>query len=138
MQVSTLKLTLLTASAAVFAAAFTFPAIAKDRYGRIHHGHHRHMDRPLTVTKRLHQGPVVATPDPFRGPAAIITAPVAVGSAIVSVPFRMAASLFPPQGDPGSNPLVLIGAPVHVVGQIVQLPFYAVGSAFGAPPAYTY
>jgi hypothetical protein len=134
MQVSTLKLTLLTASAMAFAAASTLPAAANYRYGRVHHGHHRHIDRPLTVTKRVHQAPVVATSDPWHGPAAIITAPVAVGSAIVSVPFRMAASLFPPQGDPRANPLVLIGAPVHVVGQFVQLPFYAVGSAFGAPP----
>jgi hypothetical protein len=125
------KLTQIVASVAVLAVASTLPAAAKYQHGRMHRPHHA---RVIDVSRHAAREPVVASPDPFRGPAAIITGPVAIGSAIVSVPFRAAAAIFPTRGDPGANPLVLVGAPVHVAGQFVQLPFTAVGSAFGAPP----
>ena len=130
MRILNSKVMLLAASAAVLAAGFTLPADANYRFHRGHH-HHRYTGRVLTVTQAPQ--PVYA-PDPFHGPAAIITGPVAIGAAVVSVPFRAAAAIFPPQGDPGANPLVLVGAPVHVAGQFAQFPFYAVGTAFGAPP----
>jgi hypothetical protein len=130
------KATLIVASVAVLAAASTLPAAAKYQHGRLHRPHHaRAMGRPLTVSMHVQREPVVVAPDPFSGPAAIITGPVALGAAIVSVPFRAAATIFPTHGDPAVNPLVLVGAPVHVAGQFLQLPFYAVGSAFGAPPS---
>jgi hypothetical protein len=139
MRTKALGLVHAVAGVAVF-AAFTLPAAAHDHLWRPHHHHHHHYayrgyDRPLTVSRHYYREPAVYAPDPYNNPNAIVTAPVAVGSTIVSLPFRAVNAVFPAQGDPLVNPLVIVGAPVHVLGQAAQLPFYAVGSAFGAPPA---
>lgn len=136
---TTLKLAHIAAGAAALATVFILPAAAKDRYSegrwhRAHRHHHLAAARPLTVTKRSYREPIVAASDPFHGPAAIFTAPIAIAATIVSLPFRAAGAVFPAYGNPGSNPLVLIGAPIHVVGQVAQFPFYVAGSAFGAAP----
>lgn len=116
---------------ALVGAAFALPAAAE-----VHHYRHRHFhhvaydnDRPLTV----HGHSMVAAPDPYHnGSASIVTAPNAVAATVVGLPFRVAGSLFPYQGN---TPLVVIGAPIHVAGQIAESPFYVVGSTFGAPPS---
>jgi hypothetical protein len=141
MQTRLSKFAQVAASLAVFSAAFTLPAGATvqyaDGHGRsLHRIHHRTNDRPLTVTQRSYREPIVAAPDPFHGPASIITAPVAIAGTMVGAPFRVVGMVFPAQGNPAENPLVLVGAPVHVVGQAVQFPFYAVDAAFGVPPNY--
>jgi hypothetical protein len=142
MRMGTSKLTQVLVSATILSAAFALPAIAAAPYGdshsrSTHRIHRRTAARPLTITKRYSREPVfVAAPDPFHGPAAIITAPVAVAGMIVSLPFRAIGAVFPPQGNPATNPLVLVGAPVHLAGQIAQSPFYAINSAFGVAPGY--
>jgi hypothetical protein len=108
-----------------------------------HHHHYRaaYNERPLTVTKHHHHyyaTPVAAAPDPWHGPAPVVTGPNYVAASIVGLPFRAVNSIFPAYGDPGTNPLILVGAPVHVLAQVVEFPFYVVGSAFGAPPPITY
>ncbi len=134
------KLTQVIAGAALLSAAFALPASAVP----YHHGHSRNAHRihrqtaarPLTI-RRYVAAPVVAPPpDPFHGPAAIITAPVTVAGMLVSVPFRIIGAVFPPQGNPSHNPLVLVGAPVHAAGMIAQSPFYAIDSMFGVAPNY--
>jgi hypothetical protein len=144
MQVKILKLAQIGAGVGVLAMAFASPAAAKTHYTHAHwrtayRYHHRSFDdRPLTVTSRRQREPIIAAPDPFRGPGAIVTGPNAVAATLVSLPFRAAAVVFPPYGDPADNPLVLVGAPVRVAGQIAELPFWVVGSAFGAPPNLVY
>jgi len=81
---------------------------------------------------------VAAAPDPFHGPAAVVTAPNAAAATVVSLPFRAAGYVFPAYGNPGANPLVLVGAPIHAAGMIAEFPFYVIGSAFGAPPNVMY
>jgi len=125
MQTNKSKLAQVIAISAVAATAFALPANAYHHHHKHHHHHHAGMYRPLTVA-----GP---TADPFNGPAAIVTAPVAILATAVSVPFRAANALFP--ATP-SSPLVVIGAPAHFAGQVVNFPFWVVGNAFGAP--YTY
>jgi hypothetical protein len=117
----------------VFAATLSLPAVAETHHWRATH-HHQVSYRPLTVTKRREHEAIVARPDPFHGPAAIVTAPNAIAATIVSLPFRAAALVFPPYGDPARNPLILIGAPVHAAGYVAEFPFFVVGSAFGAAP----
>lgn len=141
MQSNISKLAQVAASVAVLAAALTLPAAAAVQNGdhhrrSLHRIHHGIAARPLTVTRRYYREPVVAAPDPFHGPAAIITAPVTIAGMIVGLPFRMVGAVFPAQGNPAANPLVFVGAPVHVAGQIAQFPFYAVDTAFGVPPNY--
>jgi hypothetical protein len=139
MQTRILKVAQVAVSVAVFATAFALPATAGDHSGdRRWHRHHNHFaaaDRPLTVRSRYRE-PVLVSPDPYNGPAAIITAPVAFAGAVVGVPFRVIGTVFPAHGDPRINPLVLVGAPIHVAGQFAQFPFYVVDSAFGTPPNY--
>lgn len=136
------KLAQIAAGTAVLAMAFSLPAAANEHYGhwrRMHHHHYsQSFERPLTVSKHRQREPIVATPDPFHGPGAIITGPNAIAATIVSLPFRVVGAVFPPYGNPAANPLVLIGAPVHVAGEIAEFPFYVVGSAFGAPPYVVY
>lgn len=124
----------IAASMVAFSAAFALPAAAADGHRLRHRHHHHDAGRELVITRHYQPQPVIAAPDPYHGPAAVITGPVAFGSTVVSLPFRAANSVFPPYGDPSANPLVIVGAPVHVLGQAAQFPFYAVGSAFGAPP----
>ena len=127
-------------AAVVVATVFTLPAAAAVHHGKAHHKHHHHRayDRPLTVSGRRYHQVIVAAPDPYHGPAAIITGPNAVAATVISLPFRAAAVVFPPYGDPGVNPLVLIGAPIHIAGEIAEFPSYAVGTVFGAPPHIFY
>ncbi|MHB8885309.1 MAG: hypothetical protein ACYC5H_09510 [Methylovirgula sp.] len=128
-------------AALVLATAFTLPAAAEvTHHGKAHHHHHwhHHHYRPLTVSGRRHHEFIVAAPDPYHGPAAIVTGPNAVAATIVSLPFRAASVVFPPYGNPAVNPLVLIGAPIHFAGEVAEFPFYVVGSAFGAPPHIMY
>ncbi len=128
MQTGKLKLAHIAATTVVLATALTLPAVAEAHWK--HHHYHHHHYRALTVSRDV--PPPVA--DPFHGPAAIFTAPIALAGAFVSVPFRAAGEFFPATG---ATPLVIIGAPVHFAGQVVQYPFYAVGTAFGAgQPVY--
>ena len=94
--------------------------------------------RPLTVQRHYAPAPVVVTPayDPYYGPKALITAPVAVAATLVALPFRMVNAVFPAHGDVGQNPLVMVGAPVHAAGQIAQLPFRAIQAPFGGADYY--
>lgn len=111
-------------------AMFALPAAADVYHHRHHHFHHvvYDNDRPLTV----HGHSMVAEPDPYHnGSASIVTAPNAVAATVVGLPFRVAGSLFPYQGD---TPLVVVGVPIHAAGTVAEFPFYVVGSAFGAPP----
>jgi hypothetical protein len=127
MQTKTSKLALIATTAAVLATAFTLPAEA---YG--HHRHHHHGYHSLTVRRAAPEPVYAAAPDPFHGPAVIVTAPVALAATFVSLPFRAVGSVFPASGN---TPLVIIGAPAHFAGQVVNFPFYVVGNAFGAAPA---
>ena len=141
MQPKIFKLAQIAVSAAALATAVSLPAAAHEYYGHSHRAHHHYYssyDRPLTVTSHRHRVAVVAAPDPFHGPAWIVTGPTAVAATIVSLPFRLAGAIFPAYGNPANNPLVLIGAPVHVAGRVAEFPFYVVGSAFGAPPNVAY
>jgi hypothetical protein len=126
MQANISKLARLTASAVLVAAVSILPAAAATKHGRAPVRHHA-----LTV----HRAPVVAAPapDPFRGPAAIFTAPVAVAGMIVGLPFQAVNVVFPATAN---DPRVVIGAPVYAAGRIAQFPFYAVDAAFGVPPTY--
>ena len=127
-------------AALVLTTAMAMPAAAKTHHHSKHwrRHHHRLNDRPLTVSGRRHHEFIVAAPNPYNGPAAIVTAPNAFAAEVVSLPFRAAAVVFPPVGNPAVNPLVLIGAPIHFAGEVAEFPFYVVGSAFGAPPRIFY
>lgn len=138
MQPNPSKCAALISSAAALAVSFALPAAAHTHHWRAFHRHHYSAyERPLTVTKR-HPAAIVAAPDPYRGPAAVVTAPNAVAATVVSLPFRAANVVFPPYGSPGANPLVLIGAPVHAAEYVAEFPFFVIGSAFGAPPRVIY
>ena len=82
--------------------------------------------RPLTVVR-----PRAPAYDPYRGPQAVVTAPLAAAGTLVALPFRVVNAIFPPYGDPAQNPLVIVGAPVHAAGQIAQLPIRALQAPFG-------
>lgn len=116
-----------TASAVLVAAVSILPAAAATKHRRAHPAR-AHM---LTV----HRLPVEAppAPDPYHGPAAIFTAPVAAAGMIVGLPFRAANVVFP---HTANDPRILVGAPVYAAGRIAQFPFYFVDSAFGVPPDY--
>ena len=143
MRIKAIRLAQIAAGATVLAVSFALPASAKVEYyhhkywHRTAYHHYRDVDRPLTVTRRVPRETVVA-PDPYSGPAAIVTAPAAAGATVVSLPFRAANAIFPAHGDPATNPFVLVGAPIYVAGQVARLPFYVVGSAFGAPASIDY
>jgi hypothetical protein len=138
MQSRMFKLAQIAAGTAVLATAFTLPAAAEYHHRHWHRYNHEALDRPLVVTKHHHREAIVAAPNPYYGPAAIITGPNAIAATIVSLPFRAAGAVFPPYGDAVANPLVIVGAPVHAAGYIAEFPFYVVGSAFGAPPNIIY
>jgi hypothetical protein len=112
------------------AAALALPAAADVHHYRHHHFHHvaYDNDRPWTV----HGHPVITAPDPYNnGAATIVTAPNAVAATAVGLPFRVAASVFPYQGN---TPPVVVGMPIHAAGVVAESPFYVIGSTFGAPP----
>jgi hypothetical protein len=138
MQIPISKLAQAIAGAALLAGAYSFPVAAAEQY---RYGHHRIMHRPhhpadsgdITVRTGSHREPIAAAPDAFHGPAAIITAPVAIAGTLVSLPFRFVEAIFPPRAN---DPRVLVGAPVHLAGQIAGFPFFAVNGAFGVPGYY--
>ena len=109
------KLTQAVAGAALLVGAFSLPAAADDLVVRT-------------------PAPAAPARDAFRGPAAVITAPVAIAGTIVHWPFAATESVFPPAAN---DPRVFVGAPVHLAGQIAGLPFYAVNTTlFGVPSYY--
>jgi hypothetical protein len=132
------KLTHAVAGAALLAGAYSLPAAAAVEHHHFHHRiayrtHHRVDDNVITVRRRAYREPVAPVRDAFHGPAAIITAPVAIAGTIVSLPFRMVEAVFPPRAN---DPRVVVGAPVHLAGQIAEFPFFVVNSAFGVPTYY--
>jgi hypothetical protein len=133
------RLAYAVAGVALLAGTYSLPAAADDQNSYIHHRyiHHRivHRAHPPAgdndVYVRRGAEPVAAAPDAFHGPAAIITAPIAIAGTIVSLPFRLVEAVFPPRAN---DPRVLIGAPVYVAGEIAEFPFVAVNSIFGVQP----
>ncbi len=139
MQIYTSKLTQAVAGAALLVGAYSLPAAAAVEYHGSHHRiahriHHPVETGDITVRAR-HREPVAAAPDAFHGPAAIVTAPVAVAGTIVSLPFRVVETVFPPHAN---DPRMLVGAPVHLAAQIAEFPFFVVNGAFGMPTPYYY
>jgi hypothetical protein len=140
MQIRIWKLTQAAAGAALLVGAYSLPAAAAVahhdlRHRIVHRTHHRVDNNDITVRARANPEPDTVAHDAFHGPAAIVTAPVAVAGTIVDLPFRFVEAVFPPHVD---DPRVLVGAPVHFAGQIAGFPFYAVNSAFGAPSTVYY
>jgi len=137
MQIRISTLTQAVAGAALLVGVFTLPAAADvkhhDFHRRLAHRTHHSVGHDIIVRARPHSEPVAAAPDAFHGPAAIVTAPVAIAGTIVSLPFRVVEAVFPWRAN---DPRVLVGAPVHLAGQIAEFPFYAVNSAFGVPSTY--
>ena len=133
------KLALAVAGVALLAGAYSLPAAAAEQYPyhhRVWHRiHHPAGNGDIVVRTGAHREPVAAAPDAFHGPAAIITAPVEIAGAIVSLPFRVVDAAFPPRAN---DPRVLVGAPVHFAGQIAEFPFFVVNGAFGVPTPYYY
>jgi hypothetical protein len=138
MQTSTSKLALAVTSVGILAGAYRLPAAAAEQNSyirhRVVHRPHRPVDNgDITVRTGAHRESVAAAPDAFHGPAAIITAPVAIAGTLVSLPFRFVEAIFPSRTN---DPRVLVGAPVHFAGQIAEFPFFAVNGAFGVPGYY--
>jgi hypothetical protein len=133
-----LRLACAVAGVALLAGTYSVPAAADVQNSGVHHRIVRRTHSPagsndIIVRKRAYREPVAAAPDAFHGPAAIVTAPVAIAGTIVSVPFRLVETVFPPRAN---DPRVLIGAPVYAAGEIAEFPFFAVNSVFGVPSSY--
>ena len=138
MQTRISKLAQAVTGVALLAGAYSLPAAAAVQHRDIHHRivhriHHPIGTGDLTVRTPAYREPVATAPDAFHGPAAIITAPVAIAGTIVSLPFRVVEAVFPPRAN---DPRVLVGAPVHLAGQIAEFPFFAINGAFGVPSYY--
>jgi len=138
MQTRISKLAQAVTGVALLAGAYSLPAAAAAQHRNIHHRiahriHHPVGGGDLTVRTPAYREPVGAAPDAFHGPAAIVTAPVAIAGTTVSLPFRGVEAVFPPRAD---DPRVLVGAPVHLAGQIAEFPFFAINDAFGVPGYY--
>jgi hypothetical protein len=134
MQTRITKLALALTGVAILAGAYSLPAAAavQDMHHRsVHRIHHPVGNGDIYVRK--HAEPVAAAPDAFHGPAAVVTAPVAIAGTIVSFPFRAIEAVFPPRAN---DPRVVIGAPIHLAGQIAGFPFFVINSAFGVPSYY--
>ena len=139
MQTRVSKLALAVAGVALLAGATSLPAAAAQQY--VHHRyvyrtHHPVHSNDIIVRRRVRPEPVAEAPAPdafHNGPATIITAPVAIAGTIVSLPFRVAAAVFPPNPN---DPRVLVGGPVYVAGQVAGFPFFAVNRAFGVQSVY--
>ena len=138
MQICTSKLTQAVVGAALLAGAYSLPAAAAVEHRYIHHRIWHRTHHPVEsgdITVRARPQPVAAAPDAFHGPAAIVTAPVAIAGTIVSLPFRVVEAVFPPRAN---DPRILVGAPVHFAGQIAEFPFFVLNSPFGVPTPYYY
>jgi hypothetical protein len=138
MQTRISKLAQAVTGAALLAGAYSLPAAAAVQNPDIHHRivhrvHHPVGNGDIYVRRRANPQPVAAAPDAFHGPAAIITAPVAIAGTIVSFPFRAFEAVFPPRAN---DPRVLVGAPLHLAGQIAGFPFFVINNAFGVPSYY--
>jgi hypothetical protein len=139
MQTRISKLAQAVAGVALLAGAYSLPAAAAEQYRNVHHriAHRAHYPvhhNDIIVRRRVQPEPVAAAPDAFHnGPATIITAPVAIAGTIVSLPFRMAAAVFPPNPN---DPRVVVGGPVYVAGQVAGFPFFAINRAFGVQSVY--
>jgi len=137
MKIRTSKLTQAVAGAALLAGV-SLPAAAAVEHRDIHHRiahrtYHPVGSNDITVRARAPREPVAAAPDAFHGPAAFVTAPVAIAGTIISLPFRVIEAAFPPHAN---DPRMLVGAPVHLAGQIAGFPFFVVNGAFGVPSSY--
>jgi hypothetical protein len=138
MQTHISKLAQAVTGAALLAGAYSLPAAADAQHRYIHHGiahrvHHPVGAGDLMVRTPARREPVAPARDAFHGPAAIITAPVAIAGTIVSLPFRVVEAVFPPRAN---DPRLLVGAPVHLAGQIAEFPFFAINGDFGVPGYY--
>jgi hypothetical protein len=138
MQIRISKLTQAVAGAALLAGAYSVPAAAEVEHHDAHHrtahrSHHYVANHDITVRPRPHHEAVAAAPDPFHGPAAIVTAPVAIAGTLVSLPFRVVEAVFP---STSNDPRMIVGEPVHLAGQIAGFPFFVVNSAFGVPSTF--
>ncbi len=128
---------LLASDMAASAQTFEPDADAPVRIRPLHRARPVETYRPLTVN---HDRDVdgfaapVSAYNPYAGPAAIITAPIAFGATLASLPFRAVNSVFPARGN---TPLVVVGAPVHFAGQVVQTPFAIAQAPFGGPNPFT-
>jgi hypothetical protein len=60
------------ATVTVFAATLSLPAVAETHRWRAMHHHQASYRPPLTITKQREREAIVARPDPFHGPAAIV------------------------------------------------------------------
>jgi hypothetical protein len=134
------RLAFAVAGVALLAGTYSLPAAAQDQNSDyrprvVHRIHHRVGSNDIVVRRRAYSESVAPAPDAFHGPAAIITAPVAIAGTIVSLPFRLIGAVFPPRAD---DPRVLVGAPVYAAGELAQFPFVAVNSIFGVPPTFYY
>jgi len=134
------RLVYAVAGVALFAGTLGMPTVAAAQNSDIHHRvmhrtHHWAGNNDLVVRRRAEREPVAVAPDPFHGPIPIITGPVAIAGTIVSLPFRLVETVFPPSAN---DPRVLVGAPVYAAQQIAEFPFVAVNTAFGVQPAYYY
>ncbi len=96
--------------------------------------------RPLTVTPRTVRRQTLVRPaaplraySPYTGLKAIVTAPIALASTIVSIPFRVTDAAF---AHTGGTPLTVIGTPIHYAGRIAQAPFRIVEAPFGGPEPF--
>jgi hypothetical protein len=138
MQTRISKLAQAVTGVALLAGAYSLPAAAAVQHRDIHHRFAHRISHPVgngdvVVRTPAYRQPVAAAPDAFHGPAAIITAPVAIAGTIVSLPFRMVEAVFPSRAN---DPRMMVGAPVHFAGQIAEFPFFVINSAFGAPGYY--
>jgi hypothetical protein len=138
MQIRISKLAQAVTGVALLAGAYSLPAAAavqhRDIHRRIvHRIHHPVGNGDVIVRTPAYRQPVATAPDAFHGPAAFITAPVAIAGTIVSLPFRAVEAVFPPRAN---DPRVLVGAPVHLAGQIAEFPFFAINGAFGVQSNY--
>lgn len=104
----------------------------------LHRARHVEAYRPLTVggarQADAYGNGYAPAYNPYSGPAAVVTAPIAFGATLASLPFRAINSVFPAQGN---TPLVVVGAPVHFAGQLVQAPFAIAQAPFGGPGPFT-
>ncbi len=94
--------------------------------------HDRRASRSLTIHSAVPRPVPAYAYNPYMGPKAIITAPLALASTIVSLPFRVTDALFPYSG----SPVAVVGAPIHYAGRIAQVPFRIVEAPFGGPSPF--